>query len=181
MIDAFLLSHEGPMRVHILALALALVPIARAEAVIIGNFDSLQKMIDRAEAIVVLRIDEHVDLRKLPSLITTHRCYLYQVLKGPLVKGSVVQLALRDNVGGLVTPFARGSVHLMFLSRGSGPAPYVTMGYQGADLLLSPLGNEKLQGKTVKQKIQNLLRRAQRDFEEARRKEDAFRRRVIKS
>ena len=169
------------MRAHLLALALALAPISSAHAVVIGNFDSLQKMIDRADAIVVLRIDEHVDLRRLPSLVTTHRCYLYQVLKGPLVKGTVVQLALRDLQGALVSPYAQGSVHLVFLNRGSGSTPWVTMGYQGADLLLSPLGNETLQGKTIKEKIQNLLRRSQRDFEETRKREDAFRRRVIES
>ena len=167
--------------VIVLLLWLCLVP--QAHGVVIGNFDGLDKLIARSAAIAVVRIDEHLDLGQRPNLCTRHRCYVYQSLKGHLAQGEQVVLELRDTrpTAGLVTPFALGSVHLVFLAPlGDGPAKYVTLAWQGANSRLSPLGQERMpEGKTVKEKIQHLLLQAAKYLAEEQRKERAFLERML--
>lgn len=135
-------------------------------AVLIGYYPGLQALIDKADAIVVLRIDSHIDTRSTPNLSTTHSCFVYQTLKGEIKSGETLPLRLRNTslLRNFETPFALGSTHLMFLAKAGPGDPaieYQTMHYQGANIPLSPLGHEQLpKGKSLKDKIETLIKQS---------------------
>ena len=136
-----------------------------AIAVEIGSFPGLRKLIDEADAIVILRIDRNVDTESPESRITfytTHDCYIYQSLKGNLLTGQTVRLRLLVTQGSLSgTPWALLSTHLIFLTKKRSldePTDYRTIEVQGAHIRLSPLGHESMpEGKTLKDKIRSLV------------------------
>src|SRR5438045_1485710 len=73
-------------------------------AVEIGSCPGLRKLIEEADAIVILRIDRNVDTESPESRITfytTHDCYIYQSLKGYLLPGQTVRLRLMVTQGSL--------------------------------------------------------------------------------
>jgi hypothetical protein len=71
------------MRTLLTALFLAALPMT-ADAVRVGSFPGLYAQIEQADVIAIVRIDEHVQPLPDPNLITRHRCYVYQTLKGDL-------------------------------------------------------------------------------------------------
>ena len=128
----------------------------------IGNYPGMQQLIDKADAIVILRIDSHIDTQYKTNLFTTHSCYIYQTLKGKIRSGATAPLLLLDTQTNFVTPFSLSSTHLMFLSKsGAEHAPvfYQTMHFEGANIILSPFGHEKMPiGKTIKERVENLIK-----------------------
>jgi len=135
-----------------------------AYAVPIGNYPGLQELINRADAIVILRIDQHLTDFQSPTLYSTHECYIYQTIKGNIPKNTRINLQLMDTETSFATPYAHGSTHLMFLMRKATEdeaTKYRTITFKGAQTLLSPLGHEKMpEGKTVEQKIRILIKGA---------------------
>jgi hypothetical protein len=143
------------MRILLTALFLAALPIT-AHAVRVGSFPGLDALVERADVIAIVRIDEHVQPLPDPNLITRHRCYVYQTLKGDLTAGGRVLLNLRDTRGSFVSPFPLLSTHLVFLVKADGG--YRNLAFEGSVLRLSPFGNEKaLDGGTLRAKITNLV------------------------
>lgn len=115
-------------------------------AVPIGYYPGLKKLIDSADAIVILRIDKHLSGFGSGTFYSTHECYIYQTLKGDIPKNTRINLQLMNTEGSFVTPYAHGSTHLMFLMKkatGDEPTEYRTLTFKGAQILLSPLGHEK--------------------------------------
>jgi len=133
-----------------------------AYAVPIGYYPGLQELIDRADAIVVLRIDRHLTDFGSPTFYSTHECYIYQTIKGNIPEKTRINLQLMNTEASFATPYAHGSTHLMFLMKKATedePTEYRTLTFKGAQILLSPLGHEKApEGKTIEQKIQKLIR-----------------------
>src|SRR5262245_4581136 len=106
------------MRTRIALAGFAIVLLASvARAVLIGNFPGLDKLIDQADAIVILRIDHDVSSGRSPTLYSTHDCYIYQTLKGEIPADKTIRLQLMDTRTEFVTPFALSSTHLMFLAK----------------------------------------------------------------
>jgi hypothetical protein len=129
-----------------------------AFAMLVGNFPGLPQLVDKADAIVVLRVDDELG-PPLPFADGRRvSCYVYQVLKGNIMPGTTTPMLLINMRPGLVTPFARGSTHLMFLTKSDGDTPYQTLMYDGANIAVSPLGQEKPpQGRSVVDKVRAVI------------------------
>jgi hypothetical protein len=172
-------------RSWLLAPVAALLLAIPASAVIIGPFPGLARLIEKADAIAVVRIDEPLEPGIRPNGFTLQRCFVYQVLKGDLRAGTFTPLLLRDPGTSPASPFARGSAHLIFFTRLGPPdrgAHYVTAHVEGASLRVAPLGNErKPEGKTTGDQIRSIIRRSMKSFEEERRREDELLRKVLGS
>jgi hypothetical protein len=135
----------------------------------IGDFPGLKKLIELADAIVILRIDEHLSGIHSPTGYSTHKCTIYQSLKGDISKYDPTAnlrpvIRLMDPELDFATPYALGSSHLVFLMKKATedePTEYRTMTFKGAQVLLSPLGNEKMpEGDTLEEKIRNVIKGA---------------------
>jgi len=141
-----------------------LVTAAGGYAYVIGYYPGLEKLIDKADAIVILRIDRHLSDFTSPTGYSMHECFIYQSLKGDIVKNNRINLQLMDTDVNFATPYAHGSTHLMFLMKkidNNEPTNYRTLAFKGAHVLLSPLGQEKApQGKTLEEKVRNVIRDA---------------------
>jgi len=142
-----------------LALLISSVP---GHAVPIGYYPGLERLIEQADAIVILRIDRHLSGFDSPTFYSTHECYIYQTLKGGIKNNSSINLRLMDTEANFVTPYAWGSTHLMFLMKkatNDEPTEYRTITFKGAHIQLSPLGHEKPpKGKTIEERIKNLVK-----------------------
>ena len=128
----------------------------------IGNFEGLDKLIKEADAIVILRIDEQLTRGGLDSY-RTYECYIYQTLKGNISANKRIRLQLMNTHFKFVSRYALWSTHLMFLTKKRSknePTDYRTLEVEGANVLITPFGNETLPpGKTIKEKIQHILKR----------------------
>ncbi len=147
--------------VVLLVLAVTLV----AYAVPIGGPPPrVAKLIDMADAIVILRIDRHLSGFGSATFYSTHECFIYQTIKGDIPKNTRIKLRLMNTEGSFATPYAWGSTHLMFLMKKATedePTEYRTVTVNGAQILLSPLGHEKSpEGKTIEEKVKNLIKDA---------------------
>ena len=135
-----------------------------AWAVPIGHCPGLKKLIESADAIVILRIDRHLSGFRNDTFYSTHECLIYQTIKGDIPKGTRVKLQLMNTEASFATPYAHGSTHLMFLMKKANEdeaTDYRTITFKGAQTLLSPLGHEKEpEGKTVEQKVKNVIKNA---------------------
>lgn len=162
-----------------LALSLAmLLATSNAHAVRIGSFTGLDELIEKADAIVILRVERHVTDFGSPTLYSTHDCYIYQTLKGTIPGNSVIRVQLMDTRTAFVTPYAIGSTHLMFLTKKRTPneaTDYRTIEFQGANIRLTPFGHEKTPaGKTVKEQVKSILKRTAEYNVKQHEKEQAF-------
>ena len=135
---------------------LGLIIVMPAYAAPIGYCPGLQELIDRADAIVILRIDRHLSGFGSPDFYSTHECYIYQTIKGDIAKNTRINLQLMNTEASFASPYANGSTHLMFLMKKATedePTEYRTLTFKGAQIALSPLGNEKVpQDNTIEQK-----------------------------
>ena len=132
--------------------------------VMVADFPGLDKLIKKADAIVILRVEKQLTDLGSPTLYTTYECYIYQTLKGDIPTGKRIRIQLMDARTSFVTPYAPFSTHLIFLTRKltpNEPTDYRSLPTHGANVRISPFGNEKPPpGKSVKEKIQTLLMRA---------------------
>ncbi len=155
-----------------------------AYAVLIGFFPGLDELINKADAIVILRVDRHVTGVESPTLYSTHDCYIYQSLKGNIPTKKTIRLQLMDTRTSFVTPYAIHSTHLMFLTRKrtpDEPTDYRTIEISGANIRLTPFGHEKMPaGKTTGDQIKSLLKRTLAYNKKQYDKERAFLSRMIK-
>jgi hypothetical protein len=128
-----------------------------SQAVMIGPFPGLQTMIEEADAIAIVRIEEGINASGvIVDGITTHRCFIYQSLKGDLPKSQRVTLKLI----GTRSSFGDGSTHLAFLSTNAsrGESVIHNLHYEGSIFRLSPFGHEALPiGPTLERRIKLLL------------------------
>lgn len=131
--------------------------------VVIARFPGLDKLIHEADAIVILRVDSHLPNYWNSNFYRVYECYIHQTLKGEIPVNQRVRLQLLDTHGSSVSPFADGSTHLVFLVKKqtpNEPTDYRNLIIQGANILVAPFDKEKIpDGKTVKEKIQALLKR----------------------
>ncbi len=138
-------------RLTLLALSLLLCSGA-AQAVMIGFFPGMDELIEKADAIVILRVDRQVTPYDSMNQIGTYDCLILQTLKGEIPAGKNVQLELMDTRHFNFTPYEKYSTHLIFLSKGR------SLSVMGANIRLSPLGHEKMPaGETTKERISSLL------------------------
>lgn len=173
------------MRTRIAIAGLALIFLAPiAHAVVIGFFPGLDELIQKADAIVILRVDRNVTDFGSATGYSTHDCYVYQTLKGDIPTGKTVRLQLMDTRTAFVTPYASYSTHLMFLTKKrtpDEPTEYRTIEISGANIRLTPFGHEKMpEGKTTKDQITSLLKATVEYNQKQHEKEQAFLEQMIK-
>lgn len=168
----------------VIAVVAVMLVSALAYAVMIGFFPGLDKLINKADAIVILRVDRHVTDFGSPTLYSTHDCYIYQTLKGDIPTNKTIRLQLMDTRTSFVTPYAIHSTHLMFLTKKrtpDEPTDYRTIEIRGANIHLTPFGHEKIPaGKTTKDQIISLLKRTVEYNKKQHDKEQAFLKQMIK-
>ena len=132
-----------------------------AWAVPIGGYPGLKKLIESADAIVILRIDRYLSGFGSSTFYSTHECYIYQTIKGDIQANTRMNLQLMNTEASFASPYAHGSTHLMFLMKRATKdeaTEYRTIKFKGAQILLSPLGHEKApKGKTTYQKVRNVI------------------------
>ena len=166
------------MKKAMFGVAAILITVSAAHAVEIGFFPGLDELITKADAIVILRVDHHVDLRSSTTLYTTHDCYVYQMLKGRIPTNKRIRLQLMDTRTSFATPFALHSTHLMFLTKKltpNEPTDFRTIEFRGANVSLPPTGHENPpEGKTIADQLLSVLRRAADYNKKKHEKEQAF-------
>lgn len=152
----------------LLCLAASCVFAVPGRAVAIGFYPGLDKLVETADTIAIIRVED-APSGGMTDGWTLRNCYVYQTLKGDLkttnygrVKIMLNEfMSVKSNFGG--EGLAPMTSHLVFLSSSKASvngANHTIVTYEGADLPLSPLGNEKKpQGKTLKAQIQTLIRR----------------------
>ena len=157
---------------------------SRADGVEIGFFPGLDELIEKADAIVILRVDRHVTDFGSPTLYSTHDCYIYQTLKGDIPANQSIRIQLMDTRTAFVPPYAINSTHLMFLTKKrtpNEPTDYRTIEFRGANVRLSPFGHENMPaGKTTAERITSLLKGAVQYNKKQHEKEEAFLKQAIK-
>ena len=172
------------MKKAILIVTMVIATAVTAHAVMIGFFPGLDQLIDKADAIVILRVDKHVTDFGRPTLYSTHDCYVYQTLKGDIPTNKTIRLQLMDTRTSFVTPYAIHSTHLMFLTKKRAPdepTDYRTIEFRGANIPLSPFGHEKVPpGKTIREQITSLLKTTVEYNKEQYDKDQAFLNQMIK-
>lgn len=125
-------------------------------AVLMSGYPGLDKAIEQADIIAVIRIEGQIRATG-PDCCSQQQCFVYQCLKGDLKPLQTVTMSLYDM--GTESPFARGSSHLVFLKAHNGV--YSSCYFPRAILKLSPFGNEKSpEGDTLQAKIKVLLSRS---------------------
>jgi hypothetical protein len=152
---------------------------------LVGTFDGLDNLIDRSDAVVVVRVERHIDTSSSPTLTTTHLCYVLKSFKGDAPAGRRLPLRLRDTTNSFREKFRLSSVHVVFLikqPRERGGIAHRSLPYEGANIEVSPLFNEgMLKGNSIKENIKQLIR----DYVEYRvkemRREDELFDRILKS
>jgi hypothetical protein len=156
---------------------------APAAGVLIGNFPGIEALVAKADAIVILRIDRHIQPEADGNLLSTHECFIYQTLKGDILKDTTIKLRLMDTRSSFASPFAFGSSHLIFLVKkqsGDEPTDYRTLPFEGANIRLGHLGHEKMpEGKTVVEQVRTVIKEAADVENRAHEKEDAFLSKVL--
>jgi hypothetical protein len=161
-----------------------LLAASRADGVEIGFFPGLDKLIEKADAIVILRVDRALTDFGSPTLYSTHDCYIYQTLKGDIRANKVIRIQLMDTRTAFVPPYAMNSTHLMFLTKKrtpNEPTDFRTIEFRGANVRLSPFGHEKMPtGKTTADRITSLLKGAVKYNKKQHKKEQAFLEQAIK-
>lgn len=154
------------------------VALSPAHAVVIGLFPGMDELVRKADAIVILRVDRHHDVRSQPTLYTTHECFVCQTLKGEIPDKQRMLIQLMDTRTSFATPFALHSTHPMFLIKKRSPnepTEYRTIAYQGANVSLPPTGHEKtFQGETTAERIRSVLRRTAEWKKKDHEKEQSF-------
>ena len=171
------------MRRTVLAVLLVLLVASPRYTVPIGDFPGLQELINKADAVVILRIDRHINPHTDSNLLSTHECFIYQTLKGEIPPEKTIQLRLMDTRTSFSTPFALWSTHLMFLTKKrtpDEPTEYRTIEFQGANVRLAPLGHENNpEGNTVAEQVRSVLKRSLKQSKKAHAAELAFLHKMI--
>ena len=161
----------------VIAVVAVMLVSALAYAVEISFFPGLDELINKADAIVILRVHRHVTDVSSATLHSTHDCYIYHTLKGDIPANKTIRLQLMDTRISFVRPYAINSAHLMFLTKKrtpDEPADYRTIEIRGANIRLSPFGQRKPGGKTTKDQIKSLLKRTVEYNKQQHDKEQAF-------
>jgi hypothetical protein len=163
------------------ALALALAPSAPAE--LVGAFPGVESLIAKADAIVILRVDRQVRSESDSKLPSTYECYILQSLEGSIPTAEKIVLRLMAPPHSATTPFAVGTTRLAFLAKKQAPdegVEYQTIGYEGADIRLSPTGHEKLPvGNTVLDQVRSLVVEAMEFNDREHAKENKYLRTIL--
>lgn len=165
-----------------LYLLFVLIGSTSGRAVIIGNFPGLEQLVEAADAIVVVRIDDHLAPNPDDTLYSRHRCFIVHSLKGHIETGSRLPLKLMTPGMVFESPFSVYSAHLVFLRRSEAgdTVDYRTLQIHGSCLRVSPMADTKgLKGKSVAEQVRSLMAESIAYWDEQRRKEVALQKRVM--
>lgn len=172
---------------------LLLLAAGPAHADAVGLFDGLAPMAARSDAVLLVRIDQHVEtpslVRGLPpnsgSEWYVEDCMVLKTFKGRPKAGELVRLRLfksgpASDSGG----YGIATHHVVFLSRVSGTAAtvaYQGLKYESSSIEVSPNADtRKLAGKSLKQSMRLLIPEYQRYRDGKAKLEDAFFTKLLK-
>lgn len=157
--------------------------VSFVQSVTYGPFPGLDELIEEADAIVILKIHKDVADYRRSTPYSTHDCVILQTLKGDIPTNKTIRLDLWDTRS-FYSSFARSSRYLMFLRKLQSPqtqTDYRTISRGGSSIRLPLTGHEKMPaGKTTKDQIKSLLKRAIKYNKRQHAREQAFLKRMIK-
>lgn len=149
---------------------------SKANAVFIADFPGLDELIEQADAIVVV----HIDQTQRPAMrpYGSYRCRIQKTLKGNVPSGKHVILSLMDArslfsrsdvdysvkiPAGWSNPFPHGSSHLLFLTCGSesnDQPKYQSIACLGSTIRLSSSNDDNFPAQSsTREQIKALLQR----------------------
>lgn len=133
-----------------LTVALLIASTLISSAVLMSSYPGLDKAIDQADAIAVVRIEGPISSPGIDN-ISKQQCFVYQCLKGDLTPKKIIPILMFGDVD--------HGCFLVFLRERDGA--YSSCNFPHAILRLSPLGNEQMpEGETIQAKIKVLLKRS---------------------
>ena len=141
-------------------LFLSVAAVARMEA-----FPGLDAAIDKAAVVVVVTVESNLDISAWGNTIseepyTTHQCLVLTSLKGTLVDGSRIHVALRPPAD--LPPGAPPAVahrYLVFLEQVGTSKTWRSLDFPGCVLPVSPeFDKTRLTDATPKAKVQRIIR-----------------------
>ncbi len=128
-----------------------------------GYFFGLPKLIDMADAIVILRIDRNMLSFIGATPYSTHECIVEKTLKGDIPQDSKITLQLH-RLNSIESPYPTGTTHLVFLIKtvhDDEPTEYRMLMFDEAQIRLPPWGHSKeLDNKTIEEQLKILIKDA---------------------
>lgn len=153
--------------------------VAKASAVMVGPFPGLDKMLERSDVVVVVRVE--------PFPVGTngyfaqgrfdgwglYECLVMRVLKGTVPEKRNLKLSLCGFITDWPYDFTIGTTYIVFLNKeSSGFSDYRAPAIYGAVMRVSPFNHEKEpKGDTVLEKVANVIREG-RDYHKRLRDEE---------
>lgn len=159
---------------------------------VVPYFDSLEAMAGRSDAVLVIRVDEHVEPRSLrkPAVNTggfwsVEDCYVLKTIKGNVPESSLIRLRL-FKMGVTAGPegFDTFSSHIVFLKKRAeepGKVPYESLKYDNCQIQVSPDCDPRpTNGKSLKETVAILVEQYCKYRDAKARREDEFFAKILK-
>ena len=125
-----------------------------------GYFFGLPKLIDMADAIVILRINRNLSNSLFRKLYSEHECFILRTLKGDIPQNSLIKLQLHG-LNSFVSLYPLGSQHLIFLTKyinEDKTTDYRMIMFDEAQIQLSLWGHSKeIENKTIEEQVKILI------------------------
>lgn len=137
---------------------------AKASAVVVGPFPGLDKMIERSDLVVVVRV-ERVENQMMSDHWGVYGSRVIRVLKGQAPEKGYAKLQMCGAITDWPYSFATGTEYIVFMNKTSiNGAEYLAPAIYGAVMRASPFNHEKEpKGNTVLEKVAHVIREG-RDF-----------------
>jgi hypothetical protein len=135
---------------------------AKASAVVVGPFPGLDKMIERSDLVVVVRV-ERVENQMMSDHWGVYGSRVIRVLKGQAPEKGYAKLQMCGAITDWPYSFATGTEYIVFMNKTSiNGAEYLAPAIYGAVMRASPFSQEP-KGDTVQEKVAHVIREG-RDF-----------------
>ncbi len=146
-----------------LTLVFAIIAPVAIRAELPPSFPGLTNLIDEADAIAVVRIDEIEARTSDPSKTGTLECFVYETLKGAPLPPGLLRIQMIDLHSTITHPYSSESEHLVFLARSndSEGLEFHMLNVPGSSIQLHPRARErKIVGETTQERIGFLIEEA---------------------
>lgn len=151
---------------HLLFLLVIICSSSTASAIVIGHFPGWKKLIQEADAIVILRVDDAKSNSGIEPYYNAS-CYVLESLKGDLQPNTRVTLELIATSRIYFNIVATQLAFLRKKQNSNGEVGYSSLGFEGGLVELAPYGYpQKLIGDSIEDRIKKVLASAIAHFEQ---------------
>ncbi len=126
-----------------------------------ASYIDLTKLINQADAIVILQVDQNLSDFGGISGFSLHECTIRQTIKGNILYNTQIKAHLYDLKGAISNPYTCGSTHLIFLKQITNKnkdTEYRMLTVCGAQTILSNWNyNKELDDETIEERVKTLI------------------------